>query len=112
MVDQLRIQDSKQKLQAAFDYAVSSEENAKADFKQEQDSGLADGQNFNSWSAQNAPAYMQAKYQYQAARAAYEAALQNGDQQGFRAWGEKIKQAAIDNAGPNGPDYQVLVGPN
>src|SRR3954464_5403506 len=101
MADQIRIQDTKEKFETVYNHAVSSEKSAKAYFKQEQDAGLADGQNFNNWAAQNvspfhkllqgdkfltrkqAPAYLQAHSQYRAARAAYEAALQNGDQEGY-----------------------------
>ncbi|KAH7255135.1 uncharacterized protein BKA55DRAFT_537547 [Fusarium redolens] len=112
MADQIRIQDTKEKFETVYNHAVSSEKSAKAYFKQEQDAGLADGQNFNNWAAQNAPAYLQAHSQYRAARAAYEAALQNGDQEGYKAWQEKVKKAAFDNPGPNGPDFNFLVGPN
>ena len=55
---------------------------------------------------------MAAKQQYQGTRAAYEMALQHGDQEGYQAWTEKVKKQAWDNVGPNGPNFNVLVGPN
>ncbi|KAI1070258.1 hypothetical protein LB507_010367 [Fusarium sp. FIESC RH6] len=71
---------------------------------------------FDAWVAQNAkkqyPSYIVAKQQYQGSRAAYEMALQHGDQEGYEAWNEKVKKEALDNMGPNGPNFNVLVGPN
>ena len=58
------------------------------------------------------PSYIVAKQQYQGSRAAYEMALQHGDQEGYEAWNEKVKKEALDNMGPNGPNFNVLVGPN
>lgn len=54
---QLRIQDSKEKLQQAYSNAVSAKESAESDFKQEEDAGIANGQNFKDWAVQNVSLY-------------------------------------------------------
>ena len=54
---QLRIQDSKEKLQQAYSYAVSAKQEAESNFKQEEDAGITDGQNFNQWTIQNVSLY-------------------------------------------------------
>ncbi|KAF5544651.1 hypothetical protein FMEXI_6480 [Fusarium mexicanum] len=107
---QIRIQDSKQRLQQAYTHAVSAKESAEADFKQEQDAGIADGQDFRQWAAINAPAWNAALNNYQATKAAYDAALQNGDNEAFQAWNQKYKEAVLgDN--PARPNYDALVEP-
>ncbi|KAF5712273.1 hypothetical protein FMUND_8547 [Fusarium mundagurra] len=107
---QLRIQDSKQKLKQAYDKAVSVKERAESNFKEEQDVGLTDGQDFKQWAVQNAPQWSAALNEYQGAKTAYSAALQNGDNEAFQAWEKKYKEAALgDN--PAKPDYDVLVEP-
>ncbi|KAM0074753.1 hypothetical protein ACKRZS_013133 [Fusarium odoratissimum] len=106
---QLRIQDSKEKLQSAYNYAVSAKETAESDFKQEQDSGIADGQDFRTWAIQNAPAYSAGLQQYQAAKAAYGAALQHGDNEAFLDWEKKYRDVMMAN--PAKPDYEALVAP-
>ncbi|KAF9770311.1 hypothetical protein IL306_012166 [Fusarium sp. DS 682] len=112
MAEQARLQATKENFQSAFDEAVNSKEQAESRFKKDQDRGLADNQNFDSWWPVNAPAYAAAQQNYQAARAQYEAALQSSGQDGYNAWMEKVKKAAMDNMGPHGPNYNVLVGPN
>jgi hypothetical protein len=62
--------------------------------------------------AKQYPAYIAAKQQYQAARASYEMALQHGDQEGYQAWTDKVKKAAMENMGPRGPHYDLLLEPN
>ncbi|KAI1037506.1 hypothetical protein LB503_013089 [Fusarium chuoi] len=107
---QLRIQDSKEKLQQAYSNAVSAKESAESDFKQEEDAGIANGQNFKDWAVQNAPAYYVALKNYQASKVAYDAALQRGDNEAFVAWNKKYNEAVLgDN--PARPDYDVLVEP-
>ncbi|CVK91806.1 uncharacterized protein FMAN_06917 [Fusarium mangiferae] len=107
---QLRIQDSKEKLQQAYSYAVSAKQEAESNFKQEEDAGITDGQDFNQWTIQNAPAYHAALNTYQASKAAYDAALQHGDNEAFVAWNQKYREAVLgDN--PARPDYNVLVEP-
>ncbi|CEI41718.1 unnamed protein product [Fusarium venenatum] len=68
--------------------------------------------NFNQWVIQNYPPYSVAENQYRAARSYYEAAFQQSDMAGSQAWQEKVKQAAYNNIGPHGPDYNTLVGPD
>ncbi|KAI1040020.1 hypothetical protein LB505_006038 [Fusarium chuoi] len=95
---QLRIQDSKEKLQQAYSNAVSAKESAESDFKQEQDAGIADGQNFKNWATQNPQ------------RVHTTLALQHGDNEAFVAWNKKYNEAVLgDN--PARPDYDVLVEP-
>ncbi|KAI7769692.1 hypothetical protein LZL87_003182 [Fusarium oxysporum] len=106
---QFRIQDSKEKLQRAYDHAVSAKESAEFDFKQQQDAGIADGQDFKNWAVQNAPAYIVTLKGYQAAKAGYDAALQNGDNEAFLAWDKKYKDAVLAN--PAKPDYDAIVEP-
>ncbi|EXL55927.1 hypothetical protein IWW34DRAFT_829359 [Fusarium oxysporum f. sp. albedinis] len=106
---QARIQNAKEQLKAAYSYAVSAKESAESDFKQAQDAGIADGQDFKNWAVQNAPAYLVALQQYQAAKAGYDAALQNGDNEAFIAWDKKYKEAFLAN--PAKPDYDALVEP-
>ncbi|KAF5567597.1 hypothetical protein FPHYL_3220 [Fusarium phyllophilum] len=96
---QLRIQDSKQRLKQAYDNAVSAKESAESNFKQDQDAGFTDGQDFKQWAVQNARA-----------KAAYSAALQHGDNEASQAWEKKYREAVLgDN--PARPDYDVLVEP-
>ncbi|KAF5668781.1 hypothetical protein FDENT_11710 [Fusarium denticulatum] len=110
IASQVRIQDSKQRLQQAYTHAVSAKESAETDFKQDQDAGIADGQDFKQWSVSNAPAWIGALNSYQGAKAAYDAALQNGDNEAFQAWNKKYREAVLgDN--PARPDYDVLVEP-
>ncbi|KAG5793430.1 hypothetical protein H9Q69_007507 [Fusarium xylarioides] len=107
---QLRIQDSKQRLKQAYDNAVSAKERAESDFKEAQDVGIADGQDFKQWAVQNAPAWSAALNDYQGAKAAYSAALQHGDNEASQAWEKKYREAVLgDN--PARPDYDVLVEP-
>ncbi|KAF5674634.1 hypothetical protein FCIRC_7699 [Fusarium circinatum] len=107
---QIRIQDSKERLQQAYNYAVSAKESAESNFKQEQDAGLTDDQDFRTWAIHNAPAWSAALHTYQGAKAAYDAALQNGDNEAFQAWNQKYKEAVLgDN--PARPNYDVLVEP-
>ncbi|CVL12316.1 hypothetical protein FPRO06_04913 [Fusarium proliferatum] len=107
---QFRIQDSKEKLQQAYSHALSAKQSAESDFKQDQDAGLASDQNFNTWTVQNAPAYHAALNNYQASKAAYDAALQHGDNEAYVAWNQKYREAVLgDN--PARPDYDVLVEP-
>ena len=54
MADQARIQDSKEKFQAAFDETVHQEQAAKAEYEQEESMGLTNGVSFDAWAAQNA----------------------------------------------------------
>ncbi|OBS19998.1 hypothetical protein FPOA_11720 [Fusarium poae] len=111
MAEQVRLQDSKKKFQAAFKHAVSQKEEAEKQYNDDKEVGITND-NFIVWSALNAPAYSAARNEYSAARASYEQALQQADNKGFKDWQEKVKQAARDNAGPNGPDYDTLVGPD
>ncbi|KAF4427475.1 hypothetical protein FACUT_9592 [Fusarium acutatum] len=107
---QLRIQDSKDRLQKAYTYAVDAKQSAESDFKQEQDAGIADGQDFKNWAVQNAPAWSAALSNYQAAKAAYDAALQHGDNEAFQAWNKKYREAVLgDN--PARPNFEALVEP-
>ncbi|PNP78650.1 hypothetical protein FNYG_07996 [Fusarium nygamai] len=107
---QLRIQESKQRLKQAYDNAVSVKESAEANFKEAQDAGFDDGQDFKQWSVQNAPQWIAGLNEYQGAKAAYDAALQNGDNEAFQAWNKKYREAVLgDN--PTKPDYDVLVEP-
>ncbi|CAG1971413.1 unnamed protein product [Fusarium graminearum] len=107
MAAQLRLQDSKEKFQAAYDAAVTQKESSEKDWKDEKEAGLHD-QGFDQWSAINAPAYTASFQQYQAARAAYEAALHAIDEQAARSWQEKVRQAVIDNK----LNYNILIGPD
>ncbi|KAF4952511.1 hypothetical protein FGADI_6746 [Fusarium gaditjirri] len=100
---QLRIQDTKEKLQTAYNHAVNAKESAESDFKQQQDIGLTDGQDFR------APAYAAALNNYQATKAAYDAALRNGDNEAFTAWEKKYKDVVLEN--PAKPNYDALVEP-
>ncbi|KAM0227193.1 hypothetical protein ACHAPO_011730 [Fusarium lateritium] len=109
--DQVRIQDFKQRFQAAYDHAISEKEKAEKAYNEEKEMGITQDP-FNQWVAMNYPSYSAAENQYRGARAAYEAALQNGDTAGFQAWRDKLKQTAMDNIGPHGPDYSTLVGPD
>ncbi|KAF5233637.1 hypothetical protein FAUST_8073 [Fusarium austroamericanum] len=112
MAEQLRLQDSKEKFQAAYDAAVSQKESAEKDWKEEEEAGLHT-MKFDQWYPINAPAYSAAFQQYLAARAVYEAALHAVDEQAAKAWQEKVRQVAIDNRGPNGaPNYNTLIGPD
>ncbi|KAF5594887.1 uncharacterized protein FSUBG_9273 [Fusarium subglutinans] len=107
---QIRIQDSKERLQQAYNYAVSAKESAESDFQQAQDAGIADGQDFRQWAPANAPAWSAALNTYQGAKAAYDAALQNGDNEAFQAWNQKYREAVLgDN--PARPNYEALVEP-
>ncbi|KAG9503448.1 hypothetical protein J7337_006293 [Fusarium musae] len=107
---QLRIQDSKQRLKQAYDTAVSTKESAESDFKEAEDAGFTDGQDFKQWSLQNAPVWSVALNDYQGAKAAYSAALQHGDKEASQAWEKKYREAVLgDN--PAKPDYDVLVEP-
>ncbi|ENH68161.1 hypothetical protein NW753_013409 [Fusarium oxysporum] len=107
---QVRIQNAKEQLKAAYSHAVSAKESAESQFKQQQDAGIADGQDFTNWSRQNAPAYYAALQQYKYAKAGYDAALQNGDREAFSAWDKKYKDAVLAN-NPAKPDYDALVEP-
>ncbi|KAL6922976.1 hypothetical protein ACHAP8_011806 [Fusarium lateritium] len=107
--DQVRIQDSKQRFQAAYDHAISEKEKAEKAYNEEKEMGITQDP-FNQWVAMNYPSYSAAQNQYQATKAAYEAALQNGDTAGFQAWQEKYKKAVMAN--PARPDYNALVGPD
>ncbi|KAF4503032.1 hypothetical protein FAGAP_747 [Fusarium agapanthi] len=106
---QIRIQDSKQRLQQAYTHAVPAKESAESDFKQEKDAGMTDGQDFRNWSAQNAPAWRVALKAYQGAKAAYDAALQDGDIEAFQAWDKKYEDVMMAN--PGNPNYEALVEP-
>ncbi|KAF5617315.1 uncharacterized protein FTJAE_12685 [Fusarium tjaetaba] len=107
---QQRIQDSKQRLQQAYNHATSEKERAESGFKQEEYAGITNGQVFNVWSVQNAPGYHAALRGYQAAKAAYDQALQHGDNEAFQDWNKKYREAVLgDN--PARPDYNVLVEP-
>ncbi|KAL3590766.1 hypothetical protein FPOAC2_12968 [Fusarium poae] len=112
MAEQVRLQDSKQKFQAAFDRAVSQKGEAEKQYNDDKEMGITND-NFNMWSAQNYPSYTAARQDYRAARAYYEQVLKQADDEGFKAWQEKLQQAARDNPGPDGhPDYDTLVGPD
>ncbi|KAF5250677.1 hypothetical protein FANTH_4120 [Fusarium anthophilum] len=106
---QMRIQDAKDRLQQAYTYAVSARESAESDFKQEQDAGMTDGQDFRNWAVQNAPAWSAALNGYQSAKAAYDAALQYGDNEAFQAWDKKYRDVVLAN--PAKPNYEALVEP-
>ncbi|KAF5579832.1 hypothetical protein FPCIR_10897 [Fusarium pseudocircinatum] len=110
IASQVRIQDSKQKLQQAYKYAASAKESAESDFQQAQDDGIADGQDFRQWAVVNAPAYSAALQDYKAAAAGYSAALKSGDNEASQAWDQKYKEAILgDN--PARPNYEALVEP-
>ncbi|CAF3622250.1 hypothetical protein FGSG_09072 [Fusarium graminearum PH-1] len=107
MAAQLRLQDSKEKFQTAYDYAVSQKEEAEKNYKFEKDEGLTQ-HSFEAWAVMNAPAYSATIQQYQAARAVYEASLHAVDEQAARSWQEKVRQAVIDNK----LNYNILIGPD
>ncbi|KAF5964084.1 hypothetical protein FBULB1_12987 [Fusarium bulbicola] len=109
LASQMRIQDAKERLQQAYTQAVSAKESAESDFKQEQDAGMTDGQDFRNWVPQNAPAWGASLNAYQGAKAAYDAALQNGDNEAFQAWDKKYRDAVLAN--PAKPNYEALVEP-
>ncbi|CAG1994606.1 unnamed protein product [Fusarium graminearum] len=107
MAAQLRLQDSKEKFQAAYNAAVTQKESSEKDWKDEKEAGMHD-QEFDQWFPINAPAYAVAFQQYRGARAAYEAALHAVDEQAARSWQEKVRQAVIDNK----LNYNILIGPD
>ncbi|WXC64564.1 hypothetical protein SNK03_010374 [Fusarium graminearum] len=112
MAAQLRLQDSKEKFQAAYNAAVTQKESSEKDWKDEKEAGMHD-QEFDQWFPINAPAYAVAFQHYQAARAGYETALHAYDEQAAKTWEEKVRKAITDNMRANGSlNYNILIGPD
>ncbi|KAF5627109.1 hypothetical protein F52700_8592 [Fusarium sp. NRRL 52700] len=106
---QQHIQDSKQKLQKAYTNAVREKQTAEANFQSDQDAGITEGQDFRTWADQNANAWIAALMDYQNAKAAYEVALKQGDNEAYQAWDKKYKEVMMAN--PARPNYEALVEP-
>ncbi|CAF3646382.1 unnamed protein product [Fusarium graminearum] len=112
MAAQLRLHNSKETFQTAYDHAVSQKERSEKEWKEEKEAGLHD-QGFDEWSVTNAPAYAVAFQHYQAARAGYETALHAYDEQAAKTWEEKVRKAITDNMRANGSlNYNILIGPD
>ncbi|UZP46502.1 hypothetical protein NXS19_014314 [Fusarium pseudograminearum] len=113
MAEQARLQDSKERFQSAYDNVVNQKEETEKEYNDAKERGMADRQTFGQWYSRNAPDYAVVEHEYRQARVVYEAALQAADQQGFKDWQEKVKNAQWDNRQPDGSlDYDVLVGPD